>query len=48
LKAFILGVFVLLAIIAAWTGLGTMKETLVYIDNFTKALANLYKGAFAQ
>ncbi len=48
MKTFLLSVLVFLAVVAAWSRISTMKETPGYIDNFTKALANLYKGAFGQ
>jgi hypothetical protein len=46
--AAVVGVFVFWAFVAAMSRLLSMKEMPAYIDNMTKGLSNLYRGAFAQ
>lgn len=46
--AFIVGVFVFWAIVAAISRLLTVKEVPGYINNLTRGLSNLYKGAFGR
>jgi len=46
--AAIVGAFVFFAFVAAMSRLLTVKEMPAYIDNITKGLSNLYRGAFAQ
>lgn len=46
--ALVVGVFVFFAIVAAISRLLTVKEVPAYIDNFSRGLANLYKGAFGR
>lgn len=45
---FIVATFVFFAFIAAMSRLLRMKEAPDYINNVTRALSNLYKGAFGQ
>ena len=46
--ALIVGAFVFFAIVAAITRLLTVKEIPAYLDNLSRGLSNLYKGAFGQ
>jgi hypothetical protein len=48
LGAMLVATFVFFAFVAAMTRLLRLKETPFYIDNLSKALANLYKGVFAR
>lgn len=46
--AFVVFVFIFWAVIAAVSRLLTVKEMPAYIDNFTRGLSNLFRGAFGQ
>jgi hypothetical protein len=46
--ALIMGLFVFWAVVAAASRLLTVKEIPGYIDNLTRGLANLFKGAFGK
>lgn len=48
LGAAVVGVFVFLAFVAAMSRLLTVKEMPAYIENISRGLSNLYRGAFAQ
>ncbi len=48
LGAFLVGAFVFFAFVAAMSRLLILKETPDYIDNVTRGLSNLYRGAFGQ
>jgi hypothetical protein len=46
--AVVVGVFVFWAIVAATSRLLTVKEMPAYINNVTRGLSNLYRGAFGR
>lgn len=46
--AFIVGLFVFWAIVSAVSRLLTVKEIPAYIDNLSRGLSNLFRGAFGQ
>ena len=46
IKAWIIGAAVLLAVVAAFSRIATMKESPQYIKNAAQALAKLFNGAF--
>lgn len=46
--AVLVGAFVFFAFVAAMSRLLMLKEGPDYIDNVTKGLSNLYRGAFGQ
>jgi hypothetical protein len=46
--AFVVAGFVFFAFVAAMSRLLKMKETPGYIDNVTRGLSNLFRGAFGQ
>jgi len=48
LGAFVVGLFIFFAVIAALSRLLQVKEIPSYIDNLSKALGNLYRGVFGQ
>ena len=47
LGAAVVAVFIFWAFVAAMSRLLTVKEMPAYIDNISKGLSNLYRGAFA-
>jgi len=46
--AIVIGLFVFWAVVSAMSRLLTVKEIPGYIDNLTRGLSNLFKGAFGQ
>jgi hypothetical protein len=48
LAAVAVGAFVFFAFVTAMSRLLMVKETPAYIDNMTRGLANLFRGAFGR
>lgn len=48
LGAFVVGVFVFFAFVAAMSRLLSLREMPAYIDNVFQGLSNLFRGAFSQ